>query len=61
MKPEKERGFYRHPELYNAAPEKSVAWARHPRVMKPMNPARTAKLAPAAHSALEEVPAPATP
>jgi hypothetical protein len=61
MKPEKERGFYRHPELYNAAPEKSIAWARHPRVMKPLNPARTAKLGPAARSALEKAPAPATP
>jgi hypothetical protein len=61
MKPEKERGFYRHPELYNAAPEKSVAWARHPRVMKPVNPARTSKLAPAAHSPLEKAPVPAAP
>jgi hypothetical protein len=61
MKPEKERGFYRHPELYNAAPEKSVAWARHPRVMKPVNPARTAKLASTAHSPLEKAPVPAKP
>jgi trimeric autotransporter adhesin len=34
MKSAKERGFYRHPELYNAPTEKSVAWALHPRAMK---------------------------
>jgi trimeric autotransporter adhesin len=28
-KPEEERGFYLHPELFGAAKEKSVAWARH--------------------------------
>ncbi len=39
MKPEKERGFYRHPELYNAPAEKSVAWALHPRGMKQMKAA----------------------
>jgi hypothetical protein len=50
MKSEKERGFYRHPELYNAPPEKSISWARHPRVMKPMKAARAAKLAPVAHN-----------
>src|SRR5580700_10258629 len=49
MKPEKERGFYRHPELYNAPAEKSVAWALHPHGMKQMkaaaaNPAPSAML-----------------
>ena len=53
LKSEKERGFYRHPELYNAPPEKSISWARHPRVMKPIKPARAAKLAPVAHNRLE--------
>jgi trimeric autotransporter adhesin len=41
MKSGKERGFYRHPELYNAPAEKSLTWARHPHVMKHMNAART--------------------
>jgi hypothetical protein len=34
MKPEKERGFYLHPELFGAPAEKSIAWARHPETMK---------------------------
>src|SRR3984957_9486830 len=61
MKSEKERGFYRHPELYNAPPEKSISWARHPRVMKPMKAARAAKLAPVAHNLLERASAPDKP
>jgi len=28
------RGFYIHPELYGAAPEKQVEWARHPEMMR---------------------------
>jgi len=28
------RGFYIHPELYGAAPEKQIEWARHPQLMK---------------------------
>jgi len=32
-KPERERGFYLHPELFGAPPEKSVASARHPEIM----------------------------
>ena len=60
MKSEKERGFYRHPELYNAPPEKSISWARHPRVMKPVKAARAAKLAPVAHN-LERSSAPDKP
>jgi hypothetical protein len=61
MKSEKERGFYRHPELYNAPPEKSISWARHPRVMKPMKAPRAAKLAPVAHNLLERASAPDKP
>ncbi len=33
-KPEKERGYYLHPSLFNEPPEKSVEWARHPDLMK---------------------------
>jgi hypothetical protein len=61
MKAEKERGFYRHPELYNAPPEKSISWARHPRVMNPIKAARAAKLAPVAHNLLERASAPDKP
>jgi trimeric autotransporter adhesin len=61
MKPAKERGFYRHPELYNAPPEKSVGWARHPRAMKPAKAPNTAKPAQAAHSPLARALAPAKP
>jgi hypothetical protein len=57
MKPEKERGFYRHPELYNAPAEKSVAWALHPHGMKQMK-AAAANPAP---SAVAEKRAPAPP
>ncbi|HEV2423635.1 MAG TPA: hypothetical protein VGZ29_02285 [Terriglobia bacterium] len=33
-KPARERGYYIHPELYGAPPEKSIDWARHPELMK---------------------------
>lgn len=33
-KPEKERGFYVHPELYGAPQEKGILWATAPRAMK---------------------------
>jgi len=33
-KPDKERGFYLHPELYGAPPEKQMNWADEPEVMK---------------------------
>lgn len=39
-KPEAERGFYRHPELYGAPAEKSVAWAQQPKAMKQWKEAR---------------------
>ena len=28
------RGFFIHPELYGAQPERQIQWARHPRMMK---------------------------
>jgi hypothetical protein len=34
QKPKEERGFYIHPDLYGAPPEKSIEWARHPQLMK---------------------------
>jgi trimeric autotransporter adhesin len=60
MKSGKERGFYRHPELYNAPAEKSLTWARHPHVMKQMNAARTS-LPSTANTAKKEAPTPAKP
>jgi hypothetical protein len=60
MKSGKERGFYRHPELYNAPAEKSLTWARHPHVMKHMNAARTS-LPSTANTAKKEAPTPAKP
>src|SRR5579871_3591474 len=44
QKPERERGYYIHPELYGAPAEKGIEWARHPDVMQKMK-ARQAKLA----------------
>jgi hypothetical protein len=29
-----ERGYYIHPELYGAPPERSIEWARHPKLMQ---------------------------
>jgi hypothetical protein len=60
MKSGKERGFYRHPELFNAPAEKSLTWARHPHVMKQMNAARTS-LPSTANAAKKEAPTPAKP
>ena len=40
-KPELERGFYLHPELYGAPEEKGVLWARDPKAMKQWKEART--------------------
>jgi hypothetical protein len=39
-KPERERGFYLHPELYDAAEEKGVLWATHPQAVKQWKEAR---------------------
>ncbi len=33
-KPEAERGYYLHPELYGQPPEKGIAWAHHPELMQ---------------------------
>ncbi len=59
-KPEQERGFYQHPELYNAPAEKSILWARYPQAMQQWKAARTAK-APLAHNPLATALAPAKP
>jgi len=34
------KGFYIHPELYGAPPEKQIEWARHPQTMKGMQQQR---------------------
>jgi hypothetical protein len=39
-KPELERGFYMHPELYGAPDEKGVLWATHPNLMKRLKEVR---------------------
>ena len=39
------RGFYLHPELYGAPPEKQIEWARHPEMMKRMKEHREAQRA----------------
>jgi len=33
-KPEKERGYYLHPGVFNQPEEKSVEWTRHPEMMR---------------------------
>jgi hypothetical protein len=33
-KPDREKGFYLHPELYGAAEQQGIAWARNPDVTK---------------------------
>src|SRR5215469_3151823 len=33
-KPEREHGYYIHPELYGAPEERQIEWARHPETMK---------------------------
>jgi trimeric autotransporter adhesin len=39
------RGFYIHPELYGAPPEKQIEWARHPQVMKKIREIQARQLA----------------
>jgi hypothetical protein len=39
------RGFYIHPELYGAPPEKQIEWARHPQMMKKIQEVRARQLA----------------
>jgi len=38
-------GFYIHPELYGAPPEKQIEWARHPQTMKKIQEMRAKQLA----------------
>ena len=47
------RGFYIHPELYNAPEEKQVNWARHPAKMQRMKEIRTRGILAAAGSPRE--------
>ncbi len=51
------RGFYIHPELYGAPPEKQIEWARHPQMMKRIQEMRARQSA-AAHR--PTIPAPVT-
>ena len=37
------KGFYIHPELYGAPPEKQIEWARHPQMMKKIEQVRQAQ------------------
>ena len=39
-KPEKERGYYLHPELFHQPEEKGIEWASHPQLMKEMKDQR---------------------
>ncbi len=51
------RGFYIHPELYGAPPEKQIEWARHPQMMKQMREheeARRARMSAVQPSAPQE-------
>jgi hypothetical protein len=49
------RGFYIHPELYGAPPEKQIEWARHPQMMKRMQEVRAKQLAASQKQAHVEV------
>jgi hypothetical protein len=46
------RGYYIHPELYGAPPEKQIEWARHPQMMKRMQEVRAKQLAAAQKQAM---------
>ena len=50
------RGFYIHPELYGAPPEKQIEWARHPQMMKKMQEMRARQSAAAQQSAPTQQP-----
>jgi hypothetical protein len=39
-KPQRERGYYIHPELFGAPEEKGIDWAQHPEIMKGMRETR---------------------
>jgi hypothetical protein len=47
-KEERLRGFYIHPDLYGAAEEKQIEWARHPDTMRRLKENQKKKLATAA-------------
>ncbi|MCM3904548.1 MAG: hypothetical protein ND866_22855 [Pyrinomonadaceae bacterium] len=44
QKPDRERGYYIHPELYEQPDEKNVEWARRPRLMKHVEEMKRTKL-----------------
>jgi trimeric autotransporter adhesin len=60
LKPAQERGFYQHPELYNAPAEKSIMYARFPEAMKQWKASRTQTAVHAGNTA-KELPAPPKP
>ena len=39
-KPERERGFYLHPEVFNQPEDRGIEWARNPEMMQRMKEAR---------------------
>jgi len=43
-KPEPERGYYLHPELFNQPEELGVQWARHPELMRQIKETRLKKI-----------------
>ena len=43
-KPDRERGYYIHPELYDQPDERNVEWARRPRLMKHVEEMKRTKL-----------------
>jgi hypothetical protein len=43
-KPAEEQGYYIHPELYGAAEEKYVEWARHPQLMQHIKEMKEAQM-----------------
>jgi len=53
------QGFYIHPELYGAAEEKQIEWARHPQMMRQMKAKRAAvaEWAPKGATVLSPLPA----
>ena len=53
----RERGHYIHPELYGAPEEASIAWARHPEMMKHMKEMRRQQSLPQASAARKSGPA----
>jgi hypothetical protein len=50
-KPQRERGYHPHPELYGGPEEKGVEWARRPEMMKRIKEHRAQQQKQAAHVA----------